>query len=130
MKLNKRLLLVILPITLISSCAAAFIAYKTLKASTIELEIKTLDARLTELVTSFNQYQTYAESYLYATISSKKMQRYIRDDSNYRELSLRSGFKQTLAQFNYQNSKFISFTITEPTNSRPNIILDITRSED
>ncbi len=130
MKLNKRLLIVILPITLACASAVTYLAYESLLARTIQLEEKTLDARLAELSTKFRQYRSYAKSYMYSTTSSRMLMRYIENENDFRELSVRSGFGATLSQFNYRDTDYISLTIVEPTEKGFNDLLSIVRSED
>lgn len=130
MKLNKRLLFVILPITLACACAVSYIAYKSLLERTIQLEEKTLDARMAELSTKFKQYHSYAKSYMYSTTSSRLLMRYIENENDYRELSVRSGFGATLSHFNYSETDYISLTIVEPNEKGFNELLSIVRSED
>jgi diguanylate cyclase (GGDEF)-like protein len=115
MNLSKRALLVILPIIFLSYCIAAVSVYFSLENSVKRAEQNSLDLALTELTSSFNQYTTFAESYLHALQESGAFRHLLsEEDDIYRHVALNAAIEKSIRGFKQHQSEKFSFLIVRP----------------
>ncbi len=113
MTLSKRVLLVIFPVIFLSFCLAAVIAYLSTEETIHKLEQNRLNLAITELTSSYDQYTTFAESYLMALTESRDFQQHISLDNNsqFSHVSLSSAIESSIRNFKQHDTDLLSFAI-------------------
>ena len=122
MTLTRRSLLLIVPVVFLSYIFATLAAYQALKNSVRGLEQSRLDLAVSELANQFNQYSTFADSYLQALIESTSLKSFITEpDHRYRDISLGASIENMIKGFEQTHSDIISVLLVDPANSQPEL---------
>lgn len=113
MTLSKRVLFVIFPVVFLSFYLAALISYFSIAETTRKLEQNRLNLAVTELSSLYDQYTTYAESYLLALTESTVFRDYIsqNDDYRYSHIALSSSIESAIRSFEQHRTDELSFSI-------------------
>jgi diguanylate cyclase (GGDEF)-like protein len=114
MNLNKRVLIVIVPVLLLGYCLATIPVYLSLKNTTKRLEQNRLELAATQLTASFNQYFIFAESYLLTVMESSAFKRLIKEQNDiYHHVALGSSLEEKIKNFKLHQSKKLSLAIIQ-----------------
>ena len=114
MKLNKRVLIVIVPVILLSYCFAAISVYISLQSTIKRLEQSRLELAATELTASFNQYFHFAENYLLTIMETSSFKNIIEEKNNiYDHVTLASPIEKDIRNFKFHQSNKISFSVIQ-----------------
>ncbi|GLQ29636.1 putative bifunctional diguanylate cyclase/phosphodiesterase [Litoribrevibacter albus] len=113
MTLSKRALFVIFPVVFLSFYLAAVISYFSIAETTRKLEQNRLNLAVTELSSLYDQYTTYAESYLLALTESTIFRDYIsgRSHNRYSHITLSSSIEKAIRSFEQHKTDELSFAI-------------------
>ncbi|MCW8884442.1 MAG: EAL domain-containing protein [Motiliproteus sp.] len=114
MNLNKRVMLLIVPVVLFSYLLAAIGVYAVQRQSILQFERSRIELLMTEMASAYGSYSAFADSYLFALAQSQTLASYLLEqDDRYREIAFATDLEKGLAQFQQHNSEFISFSIID-----------------
>ncbi len=112
MNLSKKTFLIIVPVIAVFFIAATAIVYQSQKNQITRLEKNRLKLALAELDTLYNQYNSFAESYLYTLTNSNSVKYYLQSSNDrYRRVALVRNLEDNLRNFKKHRSDYLSLTI-------------------
>ena len=116
MSLNKRTLLLILPVALICCLTLVGVGYKTQRDAVISLERARLNHELATLASSYREYDHFARNMLFALANSSALGALLRQpEASYRKEALGTQIQQAVAQLAGNDAPtHIAFAITRP----------------
>ena len=119
MSLNRRALLLILPVALLCSLTLVSLGYKVQREAVIGLERSRLNHDLGALVTAYHEYAHFSRSLLYALSNSPTLGAFLRQlDVPYRKEAMGTQIQQTVTQLVGSDvPSRISFAIARPDRS-------------
>lgn len=102
-----------MPVTLIFVLGAAALSYQLIVERSVRLENQILESRSSELVASYKKYSSFAESYLYAVVSSRRFESFIsvEDSGDRYSIELRSALGKDFSDFNKYQSNVSALSI-------------------
>lgn len=112
MNLNKRALLVITPVVLLSFIVASMVVYEIARNFLERQEQYRLNNAVTQLATVFGSYKTFAESYLLSITQSQALHQYLKyADEQSSEYGLAKSLEDSLHASSELQTNFLSISI-------------------
>lgn len=114
MNLNKRVLIVIVPVLLLSYFLATIPVYISLENTIKRLEKSRLELAATQLTASFNQYFIFAENYLLTIMENSAFKRLINEqDDIHHNIALGNSIEKKIRNFKFHQSNKLTFAIIQ-----------------
>lgn len=112
MSLNKRLIILLLPIVIFGYGCATFFVYQYQKMNIVELEQAKLEQRMLQLQGTFNEEAAVADNLMGLFLEGRYLASFLSNDpSNYRDAALSQSLNQMTNQFLINRSSRLSFAI-------------------
>lgn len=112
MNLNKRALLVITPVVLLSFIVASMVVYEIARNFLERQEQYRINSAVSQLDATFGRYTTFAESYLLSITQSHALHQYLLFlDEETSDLALARNLEDTLRATSAQETNYLSVTI-------------------
>lgn len=115
MNLNKRALLVITPVVLLSFIVASMVVYEIARNFLERQEQYRLNNAVSQLASTFARYTTFTEGFLISITQSHALHQYLRflDDESV-DLALTRNLEDSLRSFDAQQTDYLSVTVGMP----------------
>lgn len=112
MNLNKRLILLIIPVTLLSYAVSIYNIYIQEKSVVADTQQQKITLELSELSGYYSQSLTFANSYLYSLIQRGLISDFLNEEYNeYSELELNESLEAALVEMGLTDSSFTSLAL-------------------
>ncbi len=115
MTLNKRALLVITPVVLLSFVVASLIVYELARNFLERQEQYRINNAVTQLTAEFGRYTTFTESYLLSITQSHALRQFLQTiDDSFSDLALSRSLEDNLRSTDELQTDYLSVTIGAP----------------
>lgn len=112
MTLNKRALLVITPVVLLSFVVASLVVYEQARNFLERQEQYRINNAVTQLASEFGRYATFAESYMLSTTQSHALRQYLQTiDDEFSNLNLSRSLEDALRSNDEVQTDYLSVSI-------------------
>lgn len=112
MNLNKRLVLLIIPVTLLSYALAIYNIYQQERSVVADAQQQKITLELSELSGYYNESLTFMKNYLYSLKQRGLISRFLNEEYNeYSELELNESLEDALVEMGLTESSFTSLAL-------------------
>ena len=112
MNLNKRLILLIIPVTLLSYAVAIYKIYLQEKSVVADAQQQKITLELSELSGYYSESLTFMKNYLYSLKQRELISRFLNEEYNeYSELEINESLEDGLAEMGLTESSFTSLAL-------------------